>query len=391
MLKTIDLKVNGRLFPLWILKNFKKYKLPDIIRKKGEDPCEKNEKQKLINELTTYQKFIGQFLNYRSPFKDILLYHGMGSGKTVSAINVYNILYNYTPKWNIFILIPASLHNEPWLKDLNKWIKHTDKTQRMSNIHFIHYDSPFADRVFLETIKKTDSSKHSLYIFDEAHNFIRNVYNNISSKKGKRAQVIYDYIQQEKKENNDTRIMLLSATPAVNTPYEFALIFNLMRPNSFPTSESIFNQIYISSTNFKSLNENKKNLFQRRIMGLTSYYIGATPDKYATKTVHYKNIEMQEYQEEIYNHFEKIEEEREKLRRQFSRGKVGDDMSTFASYTRSACNFVFPHINEEVNGEKRPRPGQFRIKDEEGELIDEGKDIERKTALLKKKNKHKNI
>ena len=385
MLKTIDLKVNGRLFPLWILKNFKKYKLPDIIRKKGEDPCEKNEKQKLINELTTYQKFIGQFLNYRSPFKDILLYHGMGSGKTVSAINVYNILYNYTPKWNIFILIPASLHNEPWLKDLNKWIKHTDKTQRMSNIHFIHYDSPFADRVFLETIKKTDSSKHSLYIFDEAHNFIRNVYNNISSKKGKRAQVIYDYIQQEKKENNDTRIMLLSATPAVNTPYEFALIFNLMRPNSFPTSESIFNQIYISSTNFKSLNENKKNLFQRRIMGLTSYYIGATPDKYATKTVHYKNIEMQEYQEEIYNHFEKIEEEREKLRRQFSRGKVGDDMSTFASYTRSACNFVFPHINEEVNGEKRPRPGQFRIKDEEGELIDEGKDIEPKTALLKKK------
>jgi len=56
------------------------------------------------------------------------------------------------------------------------------------------------------------------------------VYNNVSSKKGKRAQVIYDYIQQEKKENNNTRIMLLSATPAVNNPFEFALIFNLLRP-----------------------------------------------------------------------------------------------------------------------------------------------------------------
>ena len=94
-------------------------------------------------------------------------------------------------------------------------------------------------------MKKSDASRESLYIFDEIHNFIRNVYNNISSKKGKRAQVIYDYIQQEKKENKRTRIVLLSATPAVNNPYEFALIFNLLRPGSFPTSEAIFSQLYI--------------------------------------------------------------------------------------------------------------------------------------------------
>ena len=52
--------------------------------------------------------------------------------------------------------------------------------------------------------------------------------NNISSKKGKRAQIIYDYIQQEKKENNNTRILMLSATPVVNTPFEFALYFKLI-------------------------------------------------------------------------------------------------------------------------------------------------------------------
>jgi SNF2 family DNA or RNA helicase len=372
--QNMNLEINGRLFPSWISLNFKSYELPEIFRKEGEDPCN----EKIKKEVTTYQAFLAQFLNYTSPFRDILVYHGLGSGKTVSAIHIYNTLYNYTPKWNVFLLIKASLKNDPWMKDLNEWIESNDRDNRMKNLHFIHYDSPFADRDFLETVKKTDSSRESLYIVDESHNFIRNVYSNISAKKGKRAQVIYDYIQQEKRDNNKTRIVLLSATPVVNKPYEFALIFNLLRPGSFPTSESIFNQIYISSTNYDSLNENKKNQFQRRIMGLVSYYIGSTPDKYAKKTNHYINLTMGPYQEEVYNHFEKIEEEKEKLRRKMSRGKVGgDDMSTYASYTRQACNFVFPNISGDITGDKRPRPGQFRISDKDALIIDEGKSKEK--------------
>ena len=34
-----NFKINGRLFPIWILQNFKKYKLPEIIRKNDEDLC----------------------------------------------------------------------------------------------------------------------------------------------------------------------------------------------------------------------------------------------------------------------------------------------------------------------------------------------------------------
>jgi hypothetical protein len=377
----IHLEQNGRLFPSWVMQNFKKYILPEILRKEGEDPC--NEKRE--NKVTLYQEFVGQFLNYQSPFKDILVYHGVGAGKTNTAINLYNILYNYTPKWNIFLLCPASLHDDPWLKDISKWMTKENFDQRFANIIFIHYDSPFADRDFLEKVKKADASKTSMFIIDEAHRFINNVYNNVSSKKGKRAQVIYDYIQQEKKENANTRIMLLSATPAVNNPFEFALIFNLLRPGTFPTSESIFEQIFISSSNFASLNENTKNMFQRRILGLVSYYIGATPDKFAQKTVHYVNLPMEAYQEEVYNYFEEIEEQKEKMRLRMSRGKVGDSMSTYASYTRQACNFVFPTISDKVNGEKRPRPGAFRIKESDAVVIEEGKDLEKKNDLVKSK------
>lgn len=377
----IDLKVNGRLFPTWVLMNFKKYKLPEIIRKEGEDPCAIKTKE----ELHAYQNFLANYLSYKSPFKDILIYHGLGSGKTVSAINIYNVLFNYTPEWNVFILIKASLRDDPWMKDLRNWLTKEEKSFRFENIKFIHYDSPYADKDFIETIQKVDSSKQSLYIFDEAHNFIKNVYNNISSKKGKRAQVIYDYIQQEKKENESTRIVLLSATPAVNTPYELALTFNLLRPGSFPDSESIFNQMYISSSNFFSLNEDYKNMFQRRIMGLVSYYIGATPDLYAQKTTQYKNLIMPKYYEEVYNHFEEIEEQKEKMRRKFSRGKVGDDQGTYSSYTRQASNFVFPHISDKVNGETRPRPGNFMMSEKEFEKLNEGKSSKIEDLVSKNK------
>ena len=373
----LNLLTNGKYFPSWILMNFKKYKLEDVFVEDGKDPCD----TQIRRGIAKYQDFVGQFLNYRSPFRDILLYHGLGSGKTYNAINIYNVLYNYTPKWNVFLLIPARLRNDPWMKELNKFLK--DKNQ-MENIKFIHYDSPFADRDFLEVVKKSDSSRENIFIIEECHNFIRNVYNNISSKKGKRAQVIYDYIQQEKKDNDRTRIIQISATPVVNNPYEFALIYNLMRPGAFPTSEAIFNQVYISSTNFASLNESKKNQFQRRIMGLTSYYIGATPDKYARSTTHYVDVKMSDYQLEIYNHFEEIEDKKEKQMMKFNRGGKGNEMSTYSSYTRQSANFVFPNINDTVNGEKRPRPGQFRIKDIEANTVDEGKD-EKKIVEYKSK------
>ena len=83
-----NLKINGRIFPVWILKNFSKFKLPEIIRKDNEDPC--NVKTKL--ELRKYQEFISVYLDYRSPYHDILLYHGLGSGKTSTTINIYNAL-----------------------------------------------------------------------------------------------------------------------------------------------------------------------------------------------------------------------------------------------------------------------------------------------------------
>jgi superfamily II DNA or RNA helicase len=364
----IDFKVNGRLFPLWILYNFKKYNLKPIVKIPGQDPCKTSDKDEVL-ELRSYQKFIGAYLDYRSPYRDILLYHGLGSGKTASAINVYNVLYNYTPGWNVFILIKASLKNKPWLDDLKTWLAKEDNAGRWDNIKFIHYDSPKADRDFLNKVKEADSSKKNLYIFDEAHNFIRNVYGNITNKQGKRAQVIYDYIVQDKKENDSSRVILISATPAVNTPFELALIFNLLRADTFPNNEAKFNELYVGSTGQLSLNPANKNMFQRRIIGLVSYYKGATSDLYAKKVSLQKNLIMDDYQLQVYNFFEDIEK---KLEANKKPGKKSGQ-SVYRSYTRQASNFVFPVMGTDMSGEGRPRPSKFRLSEKEAEKLLEGK------------------
>jgi superfamily II DNA or RNA helicase len=383
MENNIKLEQNGRILPLWVQQNFKDYILPEIIIK--GDPCNEQEK----NELTTYQKFISQYLSFQSPFSELLIYHGVGAGKTVSAIHIYNLLFNYTPKINVFLLIPASLHDDPWLKDIRTWMTKDNYEKRLSNLIFIHYDSPFADRDFLEKVKKADSTKLSVFIIDECHRFINNVYNNLTKDGGKRAQIIYDYIQQEKKEKPNTKIVMLSATPVVNNPFEFALIFNLLRPDIFPKNESTFQQLFLSSSNFSSLNENTKNMFQRRILGLVSYYIGATPDKFAKRITHYEAITMEPYQEEIYTYYEVIEKAKEKAMFKANRGKVGDMLSTYSSYTRQSCNFVFPMINDKINGEKRPRPSHFNLKENDVVLEHSNQYTEKKMSKLKKKKEYK--
>ena len=374
-----NFKINGRIFPTWIMHNFKKYKLPEIIRIEGEDPCKKTDaitgSTKLA--LKKYQEFVSAYMSYKSPYHDILLYHGLGSGKSATAINIYNMLYNSNQGWNVFMLIKASL-KENWLQELKKWLSPNDVEHRLSNIVWINYDSPYADTAFLEAIRKTDSSKKKIFMIDEVHIFISNVYNNLSSKTGKRAVTIYDYILSDKKENASTRVVLLSGTPAINKPFEIGLLFNLLRPNVFPKSEALFNIYFLESSNgIQTLNPKTKNMFQRRIMGLVSYYVGGTQDLYASQTEHSVDCVMSEYQTEIYKHYEAIEKAMEK-----KAATNSSRSTTYKAYTRQASNFVFPPIDNVVSGETRPRPSKFKMSERDLSILHKSSDAKQiKKAL----------
>jgi hypothetical protein len=44
---SLNLEINGRLFPSWLLLNFKNYEIPEILRKEGDDPCN----EKLVKDI----------------------------------------------------------------------------------------------------------------------------------------------------------------------------------------------------------------------------------------------------------------------------------------------------------------------------------------------------
>lgn len=375
----VNLQINGRLFPTWILHNFKRYKLPEIIVTEGQDPC--NISHTL--ELRKYQEFIGQYLGPTSRYNNILLYHGLGSGKTATCINLINVLWDFNHNYTFVMLIKASLRDDPWMLELQTWlgkdpseahIEDVRGLERFKKIRFVHYDSPFADRDFLNVIKEIDTSKPVVYLIDEAHNFIRNVYSNMKSKQGKRAQVIYERILRDKRENKSNKVIMISATPVINEPFELSLMFNLLRENALPMSELEFNKTFISDSNFPILDPGRKNMFIRRILGLVSYYIGATADRFAEQKLLYVDLPMSEYQYQIYRIYEKQEQElNEKMKRFGKRSQV------YQTYTRQACNFVFPKASSNVAGGNRPRPSSS-IGTRALEEIDKGKEVKNPDA-----------
>ena len=371
-----DLQINGKLFQNWMVKNFTDLQIPEHIH--NPNVCEDN--KKLKKALRKSQELPAKYMNYKSPYTSLLLFHGLGSGKTIGAVNLIRTLYNITPEWNFFVLIKASLRADPWEKELKAWLGDDNYADKYSRILFINYDSPFADRNFLDAKKQSKPQYKNVYIIEEAHNFIKNVYNNMSQKGGKRAKIIYDIIYQEKIENDNTRIMLLSGTPAINSPFEFALLFNLLRPGSFPNNETTFSDMYISHIGAKQiLNPQKKNLFQRRIIGLVSYYVGSDPNTFPKRHNHVKYIKMSDHQKGVYEYYEHLE--LEKLKKSKFMAK------SYYTYSRQANNFVFPYISKQINGESRPRPKNVSGKDiediESGKTTINDKDLTESQLMLK--------
>ena len=60
-----------------------------------------------------YQHFVSQYISYRTPYKSILLYHGVGVGKTCSAITISEALLSSqtTSEPMIWVIMPQSLKN----------------------------------------------------------------------------------------------------------------------------------------------------------------------------------------------------------------------------------------------------------------------------------------
>lgn len=363
----------GILFPSWLPYNYKKYRLLQEKTDSNIDKCNtKEDKAKQIGR--NYQLFIQKYLNLNSPYQSILIYHGLGVGKTATSILTYNELYNKSENWIVFIFIKKSLY-KGWINELNIWLEKTNFKKRMDNIFFINYESSSINVQFNEALMNVKSQhQHKLFIIDEVHNYIRNVYSNIKTFSSNRMLYTYEYIKNEIATNKLSKLICISGTPIINKPYELALLFNMLRKDSFSLSEDEFNKLFVSTVSHPIINSTNINLFQRRIIGLVSYFENYSKNLFASKEIIDIKLEMTEHQNNIYKYFDEYEKKLE---------KKSKNVKLFKTYTRQSCNFVFPFINKDIQGINRPRPNQFKS------IFKAEKVINKKNKKNKKSKKNK--
>jgi len=97
-------------FYKFISNTYRDFKLiPQIKGKIDEDACAKlGAAAKDTVEAFLYQKFIREYIRNASPYRGILVYHGLGSGKTCSAIAAAEAIYGTSNK-KIIVMTPFSL------------------------------------------------------------------------------------------------------------------------------------------------------------------------------------------------------------------------------------------------------------------------------------------
>ena len=98
---------NRRAFKPFIIEAYRRYKLPAISEILNPNACaEAAAASKTQVKAFAYQQFVRDYIQRPSPYRGVLVYHGLGSGKTCSSIGVAESLLNDK---KIFVLLPASL------------------------------------------------------------------------------------------------------------------------------------------------------------------------------------------------------------------------------------------------------------------------------------------
>ena len=256
--------------------------------KKHEEARKNGDKYNDDSELLVHQRVVFDYLNLYTPYRGLLIYHGLGSGKTFTSVAIAE---GMKTNKHVIVMLPASLHynyvtelekfGDPLYRVDQYWefIKTEDKEELVAafstalslssdyvremggaymvdvskpsnyeslnsieqeNIRkqiikmieqkysFLHYN---AGQSFINKMteiatrnKQTNPFDHSVVIIDEAHNLISNIKNNLKKKKSP-TNDLYDLLMTAQ----DVRIVLLSGTPIVNHPFEMAIVYNILR------------------------------------------------------------------------------------------------------------------------------------------------------------------
>jgi superfamily II DNA or RNA helicase len=194
-------------FPEWINSTFLPYQVKEQINKKSK---------KNGWEYTSFQKFVRDYLSSSSPYRGLLLYHGLGSGKTCTSITVAE---NLKLGKNVIVLSPASLRTNyitALRTDCGVTAYKDNEDALREKYTFISYNASNT----IEQLKRIPSIDNHTIVIDEAHNLISMIVSN--SKKGPE---LYNMLMNAR----NLKIVALSGTPIINFPFEVAILCNILR------------------------------------------------------------------------------------------------------------------------------------------------------------------
>jgi chemotaxis protein histidine kinase CheA len=106
---------NRKLFVNFINGLFEPYK-DDLLNESNGINCNDIGKDTGKVTLLTHQKIVRDYINLYTPYRGLLLYHGLGSGKTCSSIAIAEGLKNSR---KVFIMTPASLRRN-YIEEIKK-------------------------------------------------------------------------------------------------------------------------------------------------------------------------------------------------------------------------------------------------------------------------------
>ena len=108
-LRDVFVPSNRRYFKQFIIQSYWRYKLKDVPAIPDPDACAKalSASKKEVKTFA-YQSFVRDYMQRPSPYRGVLVYHGLGSGKTCTSIAALEALYQEQQR-PIIIMTPASL------------------------------------------------------------------------------------------------------------------------------------------------------------------------------------------------------------------------------------------------------------------------------------------
>ena len=338
-------KIKDKNFNKKIYKVFKDYRISKT-EKTFDQICFPNK-----YKLQLPQQFVSNFINPKTKYNGLLIYHQIGAGKTCAALNIAE---NFKGKKKIIIVTPASLVGNMY-KELN--------TECVGNTYLSKDDANKLKKLnpsskeYLEILRKSEKKVSKFYKIYSYHKFI-NLYEdrkinlnnsiliidevqNIISEKGTFYKMFYEAIYKGK----DNKVVVLSGTPIFDKPSEIGLVLNLLKiPEQLPIGNK-FNDKFIKISKCKDdecdLNIKNINLFKKLIKGHVSFYRGAPPIAFPKKKFNLVYCNMSEYQYKSYLTVTDNEG--------FKTGEILKLPNNFFIGSRIISNIAFPKkkINEE--------------------------------------------